>query len=79
MNVQIEKDIPVPSRYRVNLGKLPLEDMEIGDSIRVDCAPEDTRRVIAAIRVRAHRFSKQTGWKFSASQKGGVVRLWRTE
>lgn len=82
MSVQIEKDIPIPSRVknRVSLGHLPLAEMEVGDSIRVDCAPEDVRRVIASVRVRAHRYAQQNpGWKFSASQKDDVIRLWRTE
>jgi hypothetical protein len=54
--------------------------MQVGDSIRVDCAPEDIRRVIASLRIRAHRYARQhPGWKFTASQKGGVIRLWRIE
>lgn len=82
MNVQIEKDIPIPGglKGRVNLGVIPLGEMQVGDSIRVDCAPEDIRRVIASLRIRAHRYASQhPGWKFTASQKGGVIRLWRIE
>jgi len=78
--MKIDKNVPLPSRIanRVNIGPLPLEELEIGDSILIDCDPQETQRVLHSVRVRLSRFAhKNKGYKFSSSPDRKGVRIWR--
>lgn len=78
--MKIDKNVPLPSRIanRVTIGPLPLEELEVGDSILIDCDPEETQRVLHSVRVRLSRFAKSNaGFKFSSSPDKKGVRVWR--
>lgn len=78
--MKIDKGVPLPSRIanRVTIGPLPLEELSIGDSILIECSPDETQRVLHSVRVRLSRFAnKNKGYKFSSSPDKKGVRIWR--
>lgn len=78
--MKIEKGVPLPKRIanRVSIGPLPLKDLNVGDSILIDCVKDEVKRVLHSIRVRLARFSKlNPKYKFSSSQDKGGIRIWR--
>lgn len=78
--MQIEKGIPLPKRIadRVRVGPLPLGELDVGDSILVECPEHEKDRIIHSIRVRLGRFSNRNmGYKFSATKVEEGVRIWR--
>ena len=75
-----DKNVPLPKRIanRVSIGALPLKDLEVGDSILVECTTEETRKVLHSVRVRLSRFAlANKGYKFSSSTDKKGVRIWR--
>jgi hypothetical protein len=79
-SVKIEKGVPIPSRIasRVRVGNLPLGELDVGDSILVECTDEEKNRVIHSLRVRLGRFTKkEPDFKFSSTKVQGGIRIWR--
>lgn len=78
--MKIDKNVPLPKRIanRVNVGPLPLKDLNVGDSILISCKPTEQDRVLHSVRVRLVRFSQANkDFKFSSSKVEGGVRVWR--
>jgi hypothetical protein len=85
MNMKIEKGIPLPPRLsqRTEVGPLPLNEMKIDESIRVNAKNKrELERKFNACRIRCHRFSrKHPHIKFKLAKdsdsKGPYLRIWR--
>jgi len=79
--MKIDKGVPLPPRIakRVKIGPLPLKDLQVGDSILIDCkTDEEADQVLHNVRVRLSRFKKQhPDYNFSSSISKGGVRIWR--
>jgi hypothetical protein len=78
--MKIDRDIPLPDRIakRVTIGPLPLSDLAVGDSILVECSPEEMQRVLHSVRVRLSRFKQANkGYKFSSTKDKKGIRIWR--
>jgi hypothetical protein len=41
--MKIDKNVPLPKRIanRVSIGPLPLKELDVGDSILVECTPDE--------------------------------------
>jgi hypothetical protein len=70
--MKIDKNVPAPKRRE----PFPLDQMDIGDSIRVDSAQE-----LKAIRNAAWNYRKANPhWDYSSAKEGDEGgRLWRIE
>jgi hypothetical protein len=80
--MKIDSNVPLPPRIagRVRIGPLPLLELEIGDSILVECEPDEVERVLHSVRVRLSRFrSKNRSFKFSSTAEKKGVRIWRVK
>lgn len=78
--MKIEQGVPLPPRIakRVRIGPLPLEQLQRGDSILVECSPQEVERVLHSVRVRLSRHtSKNPSVRFSSSKDPKGVRIWR--
>lgn len=78
--MKIDRGVPLPDRIakRVTIGPLPLSELNIGDSILVECDPEEVERVLHSVRVRLSRFAQANkGYKFSSTKDKKGVRIWR--
>ena len=84
--MKIDKGIPLPNSVtdRIMVGPLPLKEMKVGDSIRVDAANgQEFKRKITSLRVRVRRFSnKYPQYKFSVIKcnsrtSGNYIRIFR--
>lgn len=78
--MKIDKNVPLPKRIanRVSIGPLPLKELDVGDSILVECTPDETQKVLHSVRVRLSRFAAANkGYKFSSSTDKKGVRIWR--
>jgi len=83
--MKIESGIPLPARLseRVEVGPLPLGEMRVDDSIRVDAKnPRELDRKYHACRIRCQRFSKKhPRLKFKVAkdsdEKGPYLRIFR--
>ena len=78
--MKIEKDVPLPDRIakRINIGPLPLTDLKVGDSILVECSPEEINKVLHSVRVRLSRFKQSNkDFNFSSTKDKKGVRIWR--
>ncbi|NBS70951.1 hypothetical protein EBT31_18900 [bacterium] len=78
--MKIDKNVPLPARIanRVNIGPLPLADLQVGDSVLIECDLDETQKILHAVRVRLSRFAKSNkGFKFSSSPEKKGVRVWR--
>jgi hypothetical protein len=78
--MKIDKNVPLPkhlaSRFRI--GSLPLSDLTVGDSILVECGPDDLDRVLHSVRTRLSRFhSKNKTFRFSSTAEKKGIRIWR--
>ena len=70
MNIEIEKNIPIPPEKRRNV--YPYKDMDIGESFVV---PSAKIQIVCNANYRA---GKVSGKKFIARREGDGVRVWRT-
>lgn len=80
--MKIDRGVPLPDRIakRVSVGPLPLADLNVGDSILVECHPDEMKRVLHSIRVRIIRYKeKNSGVNFSSTKENKGVRVWRTK
>jgi hypothetical protein len=69
---QIESDVPIP--VRVEPFKIPLEEMEVGQSIAFDIAYRP------AVQTKATRFGKRAGKEFTVRKVSDTqCRVWRTK
>jgi hypothetical protein len=83
--MKIERGIPLPPRLgeRVEVGPLPLSEMKVDDSVRVDAKNmKELERKYNACRIRLQRFSrKHPHIKFKLAKdsdsKGPYLRIWR--
>jgi hypothetical protein len=79
--MKIERNVGVPKeRKRTKVGELPLEDLNVGDSIVIDFDPEEINKAAHSIRVRCSVFSKNNPkYKFSVHKdsKKNKIRIWR--
>jgi hypothetical protein len=76
----IDKNVPLPKHLasRIRIGPLPLSDLTVGDSILVECNPDDIERVLHSVRVRLSRFrSKNKAFRFSSAAEKKGIRVWR--
>lgn len=80
--MKIERNVGIPkSRNRTKVGELPLEDLNVGDAIVIDFAPEEIDKATHTIRVRCSVFTrKNPDRKFSVNKDSlhNKVRVWRT-
>ena len=83
--MKIERGIPLPPRLseRVEVGPLPLSEMKVDESIRVNAKNgRELERKFNACRIRLQRFSrKHPHIKFKLAKdsdsKGPYLRIWR--
>ena len=78
--MKIDSNVPLPDRIakRVTIGPLPLSDLNVGDSILVECSADEVERVLHSVRVRLSRFAQSNkGYKFSSTKDKKGVRIWR--
>jgi len=83
--MKIERGIPLPNNLgdRVSVGPLPLSEMKVDDSIRVDAKnARELERKYNACRIRLQRFTKKRPhYKFKLAKysdsKGPYLRIWR--
>ena len=78
--MKIDSNVPLPERIakRISIGPLPLTSLAVGDSILVECSPEETEKVLHSVRVRLSRFKKANkGFNFSSTKDKKGVRIWR--
>lgn len=83
--MKIERGIPLPPRLseRVEVGPLPLSEMKVDESIRVDAKNmKELERKYNACRIRLQRFSrKHSHIKFKVAKdsdsRGPYLRIWR--
>jgi len=83
--MKIDRGIPLPVRLseRVEVGPLPLSEMKVDESIRVDAKNvKELERKFNACRIRCQRFSrKHPHIKFKLAKdsdhKGPHLRIWR--
>ena len=79
--MKIERNVGVPKeRKRTKVGELPLEDLNVGDSIVIDFDPEEINKAAHSIRVRCSVFSKNNPkYKLSVHKdsKKNKIRIWR--
>tara|TARA_R100001244_G_C5117805_1_gene122757 strand:+ start:354 stop:614 length:261 start_codon:yes stop_codon:yes gene_type:complete len=64
----IEDDVPIPTRVmdRIPLPKLPLGDMTVGQSFKLDVTDSDLDKTLNALRMKVQRYQKSNmGAKFS--------------
>jgi len=80
--LKIEKGVPLPSRIskRINIGPLPLTDMNHGDSLFIEAKnEEELEKMLHSLRVRLSRFTQSNpDFKFSSTKEGMGIRVWRT-
>lgn len=78
--MKIDNNVPLPKHLagRVRIGSLPLFDLDVGDSILVECSPDEIERVLHSVRVRLSRFrSKNKAFRFSSAAEKKGIRIWR--
>ena len=83
--MKIDRGIPLPNNLseRVPVGPLPLSEMKVDDSIRVDAKnARELERKYNACRIRLQRFTKKRPhFKFKLAKdsdsKGPHIRIWR--
>lgn len=75
MQIQIEKNVPIPQRTR--LPELPFGEMDVGDSFLAPILSDDTR-LVQALRQRVVRFQRlHKPKKFSVVRDGERMRVFR--
>jgi len=70
MSHEIEKGVPVPSRW-IN-EKYPLDDMEVGDSFF-------TNSPAVKVRPAVTHYGRRNGRKYVTRSMDGGLRVWRVE
>ena len=83
--MKIDRGIALPAKLseRVEVGPLPLSDMKVDESIRVDAKTiRELERKYNACRIRLQRYSKKyPNIKFKLAKdsdaKGPYLRIWR--
>ena len=78
--MKIDSNVPLPNRLagRVRIGSLPHFDLGVGDSVLVECNPDEIDRVLHSVRVRLSRLhSKNKGFRFSSTAEKKGIRIWR--
>lgn len=79
--VKIQSDVPLPERIskRINIGPLPLLEMNPGDSFVLTAKNEDEQeKMLHSLRVRLSRFTQSNpDFKFSSTKEGKGIRVWR--
>lgn len=83
--MKIERGVPLPPKLgeRVSVGPLPLSEMKVDESIRIDARNlRELERKYNACRIRLRRFSKKRPhFKFriakDSDSKGSFLRIWR--
>ena len=83
--MKIEKGVPLHPRLskRVEVGPLPLANMKVGDSIRVDAKNvHELERKYNACRIRYQRFTRKNPHIIfrickDSDSKGPYLRIWR--
>ena len=74
----IEKDVPVPNVN--NLPKLPLKEMQVGDSFPVNVGQDSSSRAVQTLRQRISRHqtaNPETRFTVKRDPKGDGMRVWR--
>jgi hypothetical protein len=74
MQFEIERNIPVPRSLRQ---KMPLEEMEVGDSFLVAASKADALELRPQLARIAREYGNQTGKRFVCRSVDGGVRVWR--
>lgn len=82
--VKIETGVPLPKRIRNRflVGRMPLDELNPGDSFLVEVPPEKIGQAVHSIRVRLTRYAAANkGKRFSSSKDPGGkgIRVWRIE
>lgn len=78
--MKIERNVPLPEHIssRINIGPLPLKEMEVGDSFFLSCSEEQINKMLTSLRVRLSRFTQNhPDFKFSSTKEGKGIRVWR--
>lgn len=78
--MKIDKNVPLPDRIakRTSIGPLPLAELNVGDSILVECNQAEMEKVLHSVRVRLSRFAQANkGYKFSSTKENKGIRIWR--
>lgn len=78
--MQIDKNVPIPGRG-VKRTTIPIFDMEIGDSVFVECDKSDTHKVQRKISASTLLRLKKKGlnWKFCVRKVDNGIRIWRVQ
>ena len=72
MEINIDKDVPIPSKGRT---KYPLGEMNVGDSFLVNKGAEKT----SSLRMTVSIYGKKHNKKFTTRTTPDGVRVWRIE
>jgi len=85
--IELEKDIPLEMAMKDGqwmLGrprKYPFDEMEVGESFKVECPPEkisyQRHRILVA--ARAHSEYHKLGRRYISRKVDGGCRIWRVE
>ena len=76
INIEIEKNVPLPKVRRLTLGfSLALSKLQIGDSFLIPLGDEKSSTVSNRIRGRAN----YTGVSIAVRKQGESLRVWRAK
>jgi len=75
MNVNIEKNVPIPQDVRAPKWGPVVEKLEIGDSFLLT----EEMGTIRNMRSNIFRVAKDKGFKLASRAVDGGTRIWRTE
>lgn len=75
--MKIDKGIPLPPRYATAKLRLPLAQLEVGDSFLVPRPVEENKNFHKNLTSRVCTYSKHTGKRFATRVVEGGIRVWR--
>ena len=74
--MQIDRNIPIPTRHKGLTPQYDLSLLEVGDSILADQHPNAKTSALSVLILRTQ---KKTGFRFTRrKQPDGFIRIWRT-
>ena len=74
--MELERGVPLTGRHRVTKYRLPLGEMELGDSFLFEPKGEG---VLNTVRSLISRYGKTFKRKFATRMVDGGMRVWRIE
>lgn len=72
--MDIESNVPMPTRRKNNPCKYPFGDMKVGDSVFFEGASTSSKEYVAAFLA-----GRRHGFRFCGRSMDGGLRIWRIE